>query len=99
MSRTCEVTGRGTATGGNIARRGLAKSKGGVGRRTTGNTKRKFKVNVQKKRLWVQELGEYVTVKLSTRALRTVVKNGAYPTLIKAGLIKPKRSSKATAEA
>jgi large subunit ribosomal protein L28 len=90
MSRTCEVTGRGTATGGNIARRGLAKCKGGVGLRTTGHTKRKFKVNVQKKRIWVQELGEYVTVKLSTRALRTIQKNGAYPTLIKAGLIRPK---------
>ncbi len=92
MSRTCEVTGRGTAVGGSIARRGLAKSKGGVGRRTTGHTKRKFKVNVQKKRVWVPELGEYVTVKLSTRALRTIAKNGAYPTLIKAGVIKPKRS-------
>ena len=88
MSRTCEVTGAGTSVGGNIARRGLAKSQGGVGRRTTGKTKRKFKVNVQKKRIWVPELGEYVTVKLSTRALRTISKNGAYPTLLKAGLIK-----------
>jgi hypothetical protein len=32
-------------------------------------------------------------VKLSTRALRTVMKNGAYPTLLKAGLIKPKRAA------
>ena len=94
MSRTCEVTGRGTSFGGSIARRGLAKAKGGVGRQTTGRTKRTFKVNVQKKRIWVPELGEYVTVKLSTRALRTIAKNGAYPTLIKAGLIRPKKSSK-----
>lgn len=93
MSRTCEVTGRGTATGGSIARRGLAKSQGGVGLRTTGRSKRKFKVNVQRKRIWVPELGEFVNVKLSTRALRTIAKNGAYPTLIKAGLIKPKRAS------
>ncbi|HJM56535.1 MAG: 50S ribosomal protein L28 [Planctomycetes bacterium] len=93
MSRTCEVTGRGTRVGGTIARRGLPKKDGGVGLRTTGKNKRKFKVNVQKKRLWVPELGEYVTVKLSTRALRTVMKNGAYPTLLKAGLIRPKRAA------
>ncbi len=94
MSRTCEVTGSGTQVGGSIARRGLPKKAGGVGLRTTGNTKRKFKVNVQKKRVWVPELNEYVTVKLSTRALRTLTKNGAYPTLLKAGLIRPKTSSK-----
>ena len=93
MSRTCQVTGRGTQVGGTSARRGLPKKDGGVGLRTTGKNKRKFKVNVQKKRIWVPELGEYVTVKLSTRALRTVMKNGAYPTLLKAGLIKPKRAA------
>ena len=91
MSRTCQITGKGTRSGGTIARRGLPKKKGGVGLRTTGHTKRKFKVNVQKKRIWVPELGEFVTIKLSTRALRTVTKNGAYPTLLKAGLIKAKR--------
>lgn len=90
MSRTCQVTGRGTQVGGTIARRGLPKKDGGVGLRTTGKNKRKFKVNVQKKRIWVPELCEYVTVKISTRALRTVMKNGAYPTLLKAGLIRPK---------
>lgn len=92
MSRTCQITGRGTKVGGSIARRGLPKKKGGVGLRTTGRTKRKFKVNVQKKRIWVAELGEYVTLRLSTRALRTITKNGAYPTLLKAGLIKPRRA-------
>lgn len=89
MSRTCQVTKRGTQVGANIARRGLPKSKGGVGLRTTGHTKRTYKVNVQKKRIWVPEISEFVTVRLSTRALRTIDKNGAYPTLLKAGLIKP----------
>ncbi|MDG1491449.1 MAG: 50S ribosomal protein L28 [Planctomycetota bacterium] len=89
MSRTCQITGSGTKVGGNIARRGLPKSQGGVGLRTTGHTKRKYKVNVQKKRIWVPELGEHVSVRLSTRAMRTIDKNGAYPTLLKAGLIKP----------
>lgn len=96
MSRTCEVTGRGTQTGGNIARRGLPKKKGGVGLRITGRTKRKYKVNVQKKRIWVPEFGEYVSVRLSARALRTITKNGAYPTLLKAGIIKAKPAKKAS---
>ena len=89
MSRTCQVTGSGTQVGGNIARRGLPKSQGGVGLRTTGHTKRKYKVNVQKKRIWVPELGRHVTVRISTRALRTIAKNGAYSTLLKAGVIRP----------
>jgi len=89
MSRVCQVSNRGTRSGGSIARRGLAKAKGGVGLRTTGSTKRKFKVNVQNKRIWVPEYGEFVRVRISTRALRTITKNGAYRTLVDAGLIKP----------
>ena len=98
MSRTCQVSGRGTQTGGSIARRGLPKKAGGVGLRTTGHTKRKFKVNVQWKRVWVEELGEYVRVRLSTRELRTITKKGAYRVLLDAGLIKP-AGSKAKAKA
>ena len=96
MSRTCQVTGRGTQVGGSIARRGLPKKKGGVGLRTTGKTKRKFKVNVQKKRIWVPELGIYVKVRLSTRALKTINKNGAYSVLLKAGVIKPVKAKQAS---
>ena len=95
MSRTCQVTNRGTQVGGNIARRGLPKKQGGVGLRVTGHTKRRFKVNVQKKKIWVPELSEFVTVRLSTKALRTIDKNGAYPTLLKAGLIRPVRPNSA----
>ena len=91
MSRTCQITGRGTTAGRSIARRGLPKRVGGVGLNITGVTKRQFKVNVHKKRIWVPELGKHVTVRLSARALRTISKNGAYPTLVKAGLIKPVR--------
>lgn len=89
MSRTCQVTNRGTQVGGSIARRGLPKKAGGVGLRITGRTKRTYKVNVQPKRIWVPELGCHVNVRISTRALRTIAKNGAYSTLLKAGLIKP----------
>ena len=88
MSRRCQVTGAGTRAGRSIARRGLPKSKGGVGLKTTGVSKRVFKVNVQKKRIWVPELGTHVRVRVSTRALKTIQRNGAYRTLLKAGLIK-----------
>lgn len=98
MTRKCEVTGRGTRSGGSVARRGLAKSTGGIGLNITGRSKRKFKVNVQKKRIWVPELGEHVRVRLSTRALRTINKNGAYRTLVDAGLIKPLRPKAPAAE-
>lgn len=33
-------------------------------------------VNVQRRRLWVPELGRYVTLKLTTRDLRTIDKIG-----------------------
>lgn len=95
MSRVCQVTGRRTTAGGSIARRGLSKQSGGVGLRTTGHTKRTFKPNLQTKRIWVPEIGEHVRVRLSTRALKTVSKRGAYAVLLGAGLIKPKRGAKA----
>lgn len=88
MSRVCQVTKRGTTSGSIIARKGLPKAKGGVGLNITGVSKRKFKVNVQKKRIWVPELGEYVRVRISARAMRTIAKNGAYKTLLEAGVIK-----------
>ena len=91
MSRVCQVTGKKTRVGNKYARRGLAKAKGGVGKKTTGITKRQFKVNLQWKSVWVPELNRAVRIRLSTRALRTISKNGAYATLLKAGLVKPNR--------
>ena len=94
MSRVCQVTGRRTSVGNSYTRRGLAKSKGGVGKKTTGIARRQFKVNLQWKRIWVPELTRYVRVRLSTHAIRNISKNGAYKTLLKAGLVKPPRSRK-----
>jgi large subunit ribosomal protein L28 len=91
MSRVCQVEKRGTRAGKSIARRGLPKKKGGVGLKTTGVTKRKFKVNLQTRRIWVPELQQYVRVRLSTRALKTISTRGAFSVLVEAGLIKPKR--------
>jgi len=102
MARVCQVTGRRTRKGNSIARRGLAKPKGGIGLKTTGVTRRTFKPNIQTKKVWVPEMGQWVRVKLSAKALKTIATRGAYRTLIDAGIIKPVKSRKAkktTAEA
>ena len=70
MSRVCQVTGSRTRVGNSVARRGLAKKKGGVGRRVTGRTKRKFKPNIQTVRVLTPD-GTVLRMKLSTRAIRT----------------------------
>lgn len=63
MARRCQVTGVGPKTGHNISH-------------AHNKTKRRFLPNLQKKRIWVKELNRFVTIKLSTRALRTIAKNG-----------------------
>jgi len=91
MPRVCQVTGRRTRIGNHIARRGLPKAKGGIGLKTTGIRRRVFKPNLQWRRIWVPELGHHVRVRLSTRALKTIDRNGAYRVLVKAGVIRPKK--------
>lgn len=44
--------------------------------------------NLQKKRIYVPELGKNVNVVVSAKGLRTITKNGAYASLKKAGVIK-----------
>lgn len=87
MARECSITGAKPSKGHVIHRRGMAKKKGGVGRHVTANTPRTFLPNLQTKRIWVAELGRFVTVKLTARALKTITKNGAFQTLKKAGLV------------
>ena len=48
MARVCEICGKKAVSGNNIARRGMAKKKGGAGQKITGVTKRRFKPNFQK---------------------------------------------------
>ncbi len=47
MSRVCTVCGKSTVAGRSIVRRGMAKKKGGVGKKITGITARKFIPNLQ----------------------------------------------------
>ena len=68
MSRLCIFTGKRTIAGNTIARRGKAKHLGGVGRKVTGITKRKFKPNIQKVRAIIY--GKVCRVKVSAKAIR-----------------------------
>lgn len=76
MSRICKVTGKRPVRGFQYAIRGIAKKKKGIGLKTTGKTKRSFNPNVVKKRLWFAEEKRFVTIKLSTAAMRTIDKLG-----------------------
>jgi large subunit ribosomal protein L28 len=68
MSRKCEICGRATQFGYKITRRGLAKAKGGVGKKITGKTKRAFKPNIQRVRATVG--GHVCRMKVCTRCLK-----------------------------
>lgn len=68
MSRVCYFTGRKTRAGRSIARRGKAKYLGGVGIKTTGVTKRKFKPNIQRVRAIID--GHVCRIKVSAKAIR-----------------------------
>lgn len=47
MARVCAICGKKPVAGRHITRRGLAKKKGGVGRRITGVSRRRFMPNLQ----------------------------------------------------
>lgn len=46
MSKICSICGKGPVSGKSIVRRGLAKVKGGVGRKIVRTTKRRFLPNL-----------------------------------------------------
>lgn len=76
MSKRCQVTGRKPAAGRSYALRGIAKKKKGIGLKITGITRRRFLPNLVTKKLWFAEENRFITLKLSTAALRTIDKRG-----------------------
>ena len=63
MSRKCQVTGISPIAGNNVSH-------------AHNRSKRRFLPNLQKKRIWVQELNRFVTLKLSAKAIKNIAKNG-----------------------
>ena len=69
MSRRCGFCGKKALTGSTIARRGLAKKKGGVGKKTTGITKRRFLPNLQPKRVLIA--GKVKKILVCTKCIKS----------------------------
>lgn len=80
MAKQCEITGKKTQIGGRYSNRTRATQFNPCG-------KIKRQPNLQKRRIYVAELDKKVTIKVSTKGLRTLAKNGAYKTLKEAKLI------------
>ena len=80
MARICEVTKRGSIRGGGYSNKTRATQFNPTG------MVRKYP-NLQKKKVYVPELKKSFNLTLSTRALKTIQKRGAFATLKKAGII------------
>ena len=78
--KTCPVTKRGPQRAGGYSNRTRATqfNPTGINRR---------QLNLQKKRIYIPELKKTISLTISTKAIKTIQKNGAYATLKKAGLI------------
>ena len=80
MAKVCAITKVGSRMGGGYSNRTRATQFN-----PTGSVRRY--PNLQKKRIYIPELKKTMVLTISTRALKTIQKNGAYKTLKKAGLI------------
>lgn len=63
MSRVCQLTGKRPRVGNNVSH-------------SNNKTKRRFDINLQTKKFYSPELGEWITLKVSAKALRTINKKG-----------------------
>jgi len=63
MSKVCELTGKRAMSGNNVSH-------------ALNRTKRKFNVNLIKKRFYITEEDKWVALKVSTSALKTINKKG-----------------------
>ena len=63
MSRVCQVTGKRPITGNNVSQ-------------ANNNTKRRFLPNLHAKRFWPESEGSWVRLRVSTKGMRIIDKNG-----------------------
>jgi large subunit ribosomal protein L28 len=63
MSRVCELTGKRSMTGNNVSH-------------AMNHTKRRFHINLVKKRFYLPEEDRYITLKVAASTLRTINKKG-----------------------
>ena len=63
MSKVCQVTGKKPMFGNNVSH-------------ANNKTRRKFNVNLQKKKFWLPDENKYITLRLSMHGLRIINKKG-----------------------
>jgi large subunit ribosomal protein L28 len=63
MARVCQVTGKRPITGNTVSHSNI-------------KTRRRFLPNLQKKRYFLAEEDKWITLKVSSEAIRTINKNG-----------------------
>ena len=80
MAKICPITKKCSLVAGGYSNRTRATQFNPTGK------VRKY-ANMQKKRIFIPELNKSVILTLSTKAIKTIQKNGAYTTLKKARLI------------
>jgi large subunit ribosomal protein L28 len=71
MSRVCDITGKRPRVGNNVSH-------------ANNKSKRKFYPNLHKKKFYIPEEDRWITLKVSTSALRTINKKGITAVLKKA---------------
>jgi len=62
MSRICQICGKKPVAGKSIKRRGMARRKGGAGRKITGTSHRFFKPNIQRVKAITPQGKKYILV-------------------------------------
>jgi large subunit ribosomal protein L28 len=80
MAKTCPITKRTSLVAGGYSNRTRATQYNPTG-------KVRKQLNFQNKRIYIPELKKYIRLTISTRAIKTINKNGAFATLKKAGII------------
>lgn len=80
MAKTCAITGKSSIVGGGYSNRTRATQFNPKGKR------RRF-ANLQKKTVFVPELGKSFNLTLSAKGIKTIQKKGAYSALKSAGVI------------
>lgn len=65
MARVCQVTGKKPIGGNKVSHSNI-------------KTKRRFLPNLQTKKFFLAEENKWITLKLTTNAIRTINKNGLY---------------------
>ncbi len=80
MAKACPINQKTSRMGGGYSNRTRATQYNPTG------MVRKYP-NLQKKKIYIPELKKSITLTISTKAIKTIQKNGAFATLRKAGLI------------